>query len=513
MPHKILLCILDGWGVRPDKSATDPTAKATYISELMRRNPHTYLRASGEAVGLPAGQIGNSEVGHTTIGLGRIIKQDLGRIDDAIADGSLLQKPAFQQFLAERKGGACHIAGLLSNGGVHSHVRHIQAVANACASADIPTYIHAILDGRDTPPQSGLEFVQKFEEGLAEGARIVSLCGRFFAMDRDQRWERTAAAYALIANQKAERCSPSCTTAISSAYAEGITDEFIPPICVGEPYPAEANDGIFICNFRADRARQIVQSLGDPAFSAFEREVFPRFAAIYSLTEYDATFQSFCQPLFTKEPVTNALGAVISAHNQPQVRIAETEKYAHVTFFFNGGAEEPLPGEERVFVASPKVKTYDQSPEMSAAEVTQCAIDHLKKGAAQLIVLNYANTDMLGHTGNLTATEAAVGCVDRCVQELIKAAENAGYITVLTADHGNAEEMVNADGSPNTAHTTNVVPLALVGQLAEGLQLAEYGEKPNDTPHGLKDIAPTLLAILGLDQPPEMTGISLLRRE
>lgn len=510
--NKVLLCILDGWGIRPDQSETDATQSATYFWDLLGQNPHTFLHASGRAVGLPSGQIGNSEVGHTTIGLGRIVPQDLCRIDDALEDRSFFNVPAFQRFVEERKRtrSCCHLLGLLSPGGVHSHMQHMIKVIACLASHQLNVKVHVVLDGRDTAPTSALSYISEFEHAIENKARIVSLSGRFYAMDRDQRWDRTEQAYRLIAEQTAERHAETCAEAIEKCYADNITDEFIPPFCIGEPYEVRTHDGLFFINYRSDRARQITQALGDPHFDVFARSPFPRFHDLLSMTEYDERFQDFCDPIFRKEPPVHSLGTVLGAHHLPQVRLAETEKYAHVTFFFNGGQEAAVAHEERILVASPKVSTYDQTPHMSAKQITNYALRCMEQEKTNLIVMNYANPDMLGHTGNLSATQEAVRFIDQCLRHLVAAANKHHYTALITADHGNAEKMANEDGSPYTAHTSNVVPFIALN-LPRNFALRSMNA--NDTTQGLSDIAPTVLNILGLDIPEEMTGHPLTHEE
>lgn len=510
MRRRVALCILDGWGVAPEGAeANDATRVATFFHQLWANHPHTLLEASGTAVGLPHGQMGNSEVGHMTLGLGRVVKQDLSRLDEAVEQKAWGQNAAFRAFAdrLKQKGGAAHVLGLASTGGVHSHLRHMIAVIEALAEEGLPVFVHAILDGRDTPPQSGAGFIADLQQALANipSARLVSLCGRFFAMDRDQRWDRTEAAYRLIAEQKAERH----VDTPEELFADYEGDEFAKPTRVGAPYEMGANDGLLMINFRSDRARQIVRALGDPAFDAFSRFSFPRFAALASMTEYDATFAPFCTPLFQKPSTNASLGQVLAEQGKRQVRLAETEKYAHVTFFFNGGREVPFEGESRILVPSPKVATYDLSPEMSAREVTDAFKKALSDADIDVMVVNYANADMLGHTGKQPETEQSIRFVDACLREVVEVAEANNVILLITADHGNAEQMRNLDGSVNTAHTTNRVPFVALG-LKEGAHLASFTpDQPGGT---LADIAPTILNILELPQPAEMSGQSLLRR-
>lgn len=507
MAKKVALCILDGWGRAPQVSESDATRVATFFQELWERCPHTLLEASGEAVGLPAGQMGNSEVGHMTLGLGRVLKQDLVRLNEAVEQKTLAQASAFRAFVDRLKAshGSAHVLGLASTGGVHSHLSHMIATIQALADEGLTVFVHAILDGRDTPPRSAAAFLQELQAALPSSARLVSVCGRFFAMDRDQRWDRTEAAYRLIAEQQGVRHVASPSELFTADYPG---DEFAEPTTVGAPYAASPHDGLLMINFRADRARQIIRALGDPAFEAFPRPFFPRFAALASMTEYDATFASFCPPLFPKPSTEASLGQVLAEHGKRQVRLAETEKYAHVTFFFNGGREAPFDGEARVLIPSPKVQTYDQSPEMSAKAVTQAFVEALREPTNEVVIANYANADMLGHTGKQPETEQSIRCVDECLRQVVETAREAGYLLLITADHGNAEQMRNADGSVNTAHTTNLVPLIAVG-LGAGETLATASQGASGS---LADIAPTMLDLLGLPQPEAMTGHSLVRR-
>ncbi|MDR1907846.1 MAG: 2,3-bisphosphoglycerate-independent phosphoglycerate mutase [Holosporales bacterium] len=497
---KVILCVLDGWGIRNPKGAVDAavakddaTQVATFFWKLWETYPHSQLCASGEAVGLPPGQMGNSEVGHTTIGLGRVVKQDLARINDAISDGTLAAKlSGFIENLKQTNASA-HVLGLASPGGVHSHISHMQAVVNIIASADVRVYVHAILDGRDTLPKSAQQYLHEFQSKLPKNAIIVSICGRFFAMDRDNRWERTKAAYSLIAEQEGMSAADSVDSLLKH---NDSSDEFVEPSMIGSEYKQNQKDGLIMINFRSDRGRQIIRALADPTFDKFQRKTFPRFAQIITMTEYDS--DNLCQSLFTKESTEHSLGDIFSENNLRQIRIAETEKYAHVTHFFNGGREQPVDGEERVFVPSPTVSTYDQSPQMNAEGVTEKVIKAMQEDV-DVIVVNYANADMLGHTGKLAATKVSIEKVDECLMQLEENAQKHEYTLFIVADHGNAEQMQNADGSAHTMHTTNLVPFIV---LDKRLCLRESGE--------LADVAPTILQHLGIRQPREMTGSSLL---
>lgn len=511
MRTRVALCILDGWGLAQKQADEgDATRVATFFQQLWTNNPHFLLEASGEAVGLPRGQMGNSEVGHMTLGLGRIIKQDLVRLDEVVAQQTWGANEAFRAFVdrLKRNGGAAHVLGLASTGGVHAHLRHMISVIQALANEGLPVLVHAILDGRDTPPRSGTGFIKELQDVLEKlpAARLVSLCGRFWAMDRDQRWGRTEAAYRLIAEQKAERRVHKPTELFSDS--EG--DEFVRPTCVGEPYPVNSCDGLLMINFRSDRARQIMRALGDPTFDVFAREGFPRFSQLASMTEYEATFSSFCIPLFQKPSTHASLGQVLAEYGKHQVRLAETEKYAHVTFFFNGGREVPFAGEERILIPSPQVATYDLSPHMSAREITDAFKKALSDADKDVVIVNYANADMLGHTGRKQETEQSIHFLDECLREVVEAAETNNVTLLITADHGNAECMQNADGSINTAHTTNLVPFIALN-LPENMHLVNSEHlRENSADGSLADVAPTVLTLLDLPQPVEMTGQSLL---
>jgi 2,3-bisphosphoglycerate-independent phosphoglycerate mutase len=501
---KVALCILDGWGL----SASDvgnATLRAAYFNELVRKYPNVPLQASGEAVGLPDGQMGNSEVGHMTIGLGHVLKQDLCRINDAIENGNLRQSPVLQSFTRDLKQnkGECHIVGLLSDGGVHSHVTHIQKLVEYVLREGIPVKIHAILDGRDTPRKSAKQFLDALSKGLSPQAGIVSLCGRFYAMDRDCRWDRTKDAYSLIADQDGYLSASSYKEALWGDYYEQVGDEFFEPTILGY-YDPTPDDGVIFANFRSDRMRQLVQAFGVREFSSFARGNFPRFRSMLSMVEYDEKFRSFCTPIFEKEILEHSLGEIIAANQLKQARVAETEKYAHVTFFFNGGREAEFDGETRVLFDSPKVNTYDKTPEMRAKDITDAAVRLMTEGEQDFIVFNYANADMLGHTGNLAVAEKGIMCLDACLQRITQGAIDGGYTLLITADHGNAEQMVDASGGVHTAHTSNPVPFIAVN-LEGGLAVNSSLKNP-----GLAHIAPTVLQLLGLPLPCEMEQESLI---
>ncbi len=499
----VVLCVLDGWGHRAETEHNAIALAETPVwDRLCAARPYGLLATAGGAVGLPEGQMGNSEVGHMTIGAGRVILQDLPRIDAAVADGSLAQNPALLSLIRRLKesGGRCHLMGLISPGGVHSHQNHMTALARILSDHNIPVRVHAFLDGRDVPPRSAIDDLPAFEDLLDDlpNVRIATVAGRYYAMDRDRRWERTARAYDAVVSGEG-RPAASAIEAVSASYGEDVGDEFVEPVVIAGYEGMADGDGLIMANFRADRARQIMTALLDPAFDGFTRTRRASVAAACGMCSYSETLDRLADTLFPPLTVTDHLGNVVSRAGLRQLRVAETEKYAHVTFFLNGGEEKEMPGEERVLVPSPKVATYDLQPEMSAPAVTHRAVDAVAGGGFDLIVVNYANTDMVGHSGNLAATMAAVAAVDRCLGRLAGAVEEAGGALLITADHGNAELMRGADGTtPHTAHTDGPVPAVLVG--APGLALGDGG---------LSDIAPTVLGLMGLPTPAAMTGRSL----
>ena len=500
----MVLCILDGWGVRNDPK-DNGLAVAKVWPRMQKMYPWTQIQASEEHVGLPKGQMGNSEVGHMSIGLGRVLLQDLPRIDQALLDGTLKENPKVQKFIKTLKShnpSVCNLMGLLSPGGVHSHQNHLLAVSNFLADQGISVHIHAFLDGRDTPPQSALSYVQDFEGQLDPRAKIVTVGGRYFAMDRDKRWDRILHAYEAMAFGKAALSFENCTQAIEHFYQNSITDEFIPPSIIDGYSGMKDNEGLWMVNFRADRVRQILGAFLEKDFDGFQRQKMIKFSRTLGMTEYSDALTPLIPAVFEKIPLNNGLGEVISTAGQKQMRIAETEKYAHVTFFFSGGREAPFPGEERILVPSPNVSTYDLDPKMSANEVTQNVTQGMREKEAQLIVVNYANTDMVGHTGVKEAIEEAVLCVDSCLGRLEKTAMEEGWTLVITADHGNAELMVDSKGGPHTSHTCNPVPFMIING-PSGMHLKQAG--------ALSDIAPTILEILDYSKPKEMTGHSLLK--
>jgi len=505
-PRPLVLCILDGWGERQkaDDNAIE-IARTPNWHGLKARWPHAQLQASEHYVGLPDGQMGNSEVGHTNIGAGRVVLQVLPRIDAAIAEGKLATMPGLCDFIGRLKEsrGTAHLMGLMSPGGVHSHQRQIAALARILAEAGVPVAVHAFLDGRDTPPKTAVLYVRQFQEDVAglRDLRIATLCGRYYAMDRDKRWDRVEKAYRAIVAGVGERTDDPLQ-AVEAAYARAETDEFVTPTAIAGYVGMRDGDGLLIANFRADRIREIATALLDPEFSGFTREKRVAFCAALGLVEYSTELNRFLATLFPPENLNDSFGEVVSRAGLTQLRIAETEKYAHVTFFFNGGRELVFPGEERILVPSPKVATYDQQPEMSAPEVTDKVVEAIRSGRFDAIVMNYANADMVGHTGRIDAATKAVETIDFCLGRLSEAVEQAGGTLVITADHGNAEMMRDREtGEPHTAHTLNPVPFVVVNPPAE------IGHLENGR---LSDIAPTLLDILGLTTPAAMTGHSLI---
>ena len=501
-PRPVMLVILDGFGCREEK--TDNAirlARRPTWERLWGTFPHAQLRTSGLDVGLPEGQMGNSEVGHMNIGAGRVVMQELPKISLAAADGSLAKAPALVALIAALKqsGGTCHLMGLVSPGGVHSHQEHAEALARILAQAGVPVAAHAFMDGRDTPPESGGDYIRAFQAALPAGARIATVSGRYYAMDRDKRWDRVTKAYLALTEGQGTPFADAAA-AMDASYAGGVGDEFVIPTVIGGYQSMRDGDGILCFNFRADRVRELLGALTDPEFSGFARPRAIHFAALAGLTQYSDELATRFDALFPPETLANTLGQVVSRAGLKQLRIAETEKYAHVTYFLNGGEETPNPGEDRIMVPSPKVATYDLQPEMSAPEVTDKVVAQINSGKYDLIVLNFANPDMVGHTGILAAAIKAVETVDTGLGRILAAIEAQGGALLVTADHGNCELMRDPEtGEPYTAHTTNPVPVVLANTHAKSLHNGR-----------LADIAPTLLKLMGLPQPAEMTGRPLI---
>jgi len=497
----VVLFIMDGWGHREDsRNNAVRLARTPTIDRLDKEAPKAFLLASGPAVGLPEGQVGNSEVGHMTIGAGRIIRQDLARIDAAVADGSIRTLPLLDELAGtlRENGGAAHLMGLVSPGGVHSRDAHILALAEALAIRNITVWIHAFTDGRDTLPKLAGETLPAFAESLPDGVRMATVTGRYYAMDRDRRWDRTQLAWDAITHARSDRHAASAIEALEKSYNDGLSDEFLLPTVIDGYQGMTDGDSLIMGNFRADRVRQILTGwiLEDPDFRPRER---PRLIRPIGLVPYSDQLDHAMDALFGQLDIPNTLGEVVAAAGLSQLRLAETEKYPHVTFFLNGGMEEMQKKETRELVPSPKVATYDLQPEMSANHVRDILVDAIRKGQHDLIIVNFANPDMVGHTGDLDAAIRAVEVVDQAVGDTITALDEKGGVMLLTADHGNCEIMWDDDAnSPHTAHSYNPVPIYLIGgsaSLRDG---------------GLSDLAPTLLTLLGLEVPPEMTGTSLL---
>ena len=501
-PKPVVLCILDGWGLRDEIEGNAPKQANTPNFDTIMQGPHAQLLTHGNDAGLPSGQMGNSEVGHTNIGAGRVVAMDLGQIELAIEDGSFCEAEALVAFIDKMKasGGIAHLMGVVSDGGVHGHLDHIVAAAKAITDAGVPVAIHAITDGRDVAPSSAVAFMQMLEGNLPANAVITTVIGRYFAMDRDNRWERVETAYrAMIEGQGDHADNP--VAAINAAYANGKTDEFIPATVIGDYAGVAEGDGLFCLNFRSDRAREILAAIVAPEFDGFERQQ-PKLAALLGMVSYSDKHDAWFDTVFPKRDIQNTLGAWVAKHDLLQFRLAETEKYPHVTFFLNGGTESPEKGEDRYMPQSPKVATYDLQPEMSAGEVTAQFVQAIEAGY-DLIVTNYANPDMVGHTGDLSAGIKACEAVDAGLGKVLAALKAAGGAMIVTADHGNCETMIDPEtGGPHTAHTLNPVPVALVGG-PDGAMLRDGR---------LADLAPTVLDLMGLELPPEMTGRSLIKQ-
>ncbi len=508
-PRPAVLCVLDGWGYRPGQvDNAIALADTPNFDRMMHECPHALLATSGTAVGLPDGQMGNSEVGHTNIGAGRLVMQDLPRIDEAVAKNTLKDIPEFRTLLnaARKATGVVHLLGLMSPGGVHSHQTHIAALARELSGAGLKVNVHAFLDGRDTPPKSAQGFVEDFlmAIGDASNVQIATISGRYYAMDRDRRWERVAKAYRAIVDGAGAQFSDS-ETAIATSYEEGVTDEFVLPCIIGDYAGVSDGDALLFANFRPDRAREISSALLVPSFDGFSRARVPTFSAAAGLTVYSDALQAHMSALFAPQDISSTIGEIFAERELAQLRIAETEKYAHVTFFMNGGRERQFENEDRILVPSPKVATYDLMPEMSAIEVTDKLVEAVGSNKYDLIICNYANPDMVGHTGVMEAAITAVECVDKCLGRLRLAVEEAGGVLLVTADHGNIEQMKDpSTGEPHTAHTILDVPIIVAGNI--GSKHAFKLESGR-----LADVAPTLLELVGIPQPPEMTGRSLVK--
>lgn len=500
-----LLIILDGWGHRETLEANAiAAAHKPHWDAFLKQYPHTYISGSGRCVGLPAEQMGNSEVGHLNMGAGRIVSQDLTRIDQAVKDGDFAKNPVLINAIreAKRTNKAIHVMGLLSPGGVHSHETHLHALLKLAANEGITQFfIHPILDGRDVPPQSAMASLMTLDQHCADlkCGRIVSLIGRFYAMDRDKRWDRVAAAYNLMTLAEAEFNAATAEAGLEAAYARGETDEFVSATTIGTPAPIQDGDILICMNFRADRVREMTDAFISAEFAGFKRKYWPKLNQYICLTQYDKRFT--VPVVFPPQALTNILGSYLSKHHLRQLRIAETEKYAHVTFFFNGGVEAPFAGEDRILIPSPKVRTYDLQPEMSAKELTDALVKAIKSNQYDVIICNFANPDMVGHTGNFEATVKAIEVIDECLEKIISALKTVNGEAIITADHGNAERMFNYEtNQPHTAHTNDPVPFIYIGKPAK---ISKKDGK-------LSDIAPTLLYLLDMEKPSEMTGSSLV---
>jgi 2,3-bisphosphoglycerate-independent phosphoglycerate mutase len=499
----VMLVILDGFGWREEKADNAVRlARTPTFSRLWQDSPHAFLRTSGRDVGLPDGQMGNSEVGHLNIGAGRVVRQELVRIGDAIADGSIGKAAAFTGLVRKLKasGGTCHLLGLVSPGGVHSHEDHAIALAKLLQAAGVPTVVHAFTDGRDTPPQSAADDLARLADALPAGVRIGTVCGRYYAMDRDKRWDRVAKAYNVLVDGNGAHFADA-VEAVRDAYAHDVFDEFVVPAAIDDYQGMRDGDGILCFNFRSDRVREILGALLEPGFDGFPRARVPRFVAAVGMTRYSDELVPFLDAMFPPDPLTHVLGEITATAGRTQLRMAETEKFPHVTYFLNGGQETSFEGEDRIMVPSPKVATYDLQPEMSEPELAEKAVAAIATGKYDLIVLNFANPDMVGHTGNLKAAIKAVEAADTGLGHIAEAVRQQGGALLVTADHGNCELMKDpATGGPHTAHTTNPVPVVLLGGGAEALHDGR-----------LSDVAPTLLELMGLPKPAEMTGVSLIQ--
>jgi 2,3-bisphosphoglycerate-independent phosphoglycerate mutase len=499
----VVLCILDGWGINEDPRSSAPAqANVPNFNRIWAECPHSTLTTFGPDVGLPTGQMGNSEVGHTNIGAGRVVAMDLGAIDLAIEDGSFAKNESLLEFVAKLKasGGVAHLMGVVSDGGVHGHLCHVIAAARAITTHGVPVVLHAITDGRDVAPSSAADFIDTLTVQLPAGAKVATVIGRYWAMDRDNRWERVSRAYEAMVHARGEAAATP-QAAVAASYAKGETDEFLAPSVIGDYAGARDGDGFFCLNFRSDRAREILAALAAPNFDSFDLGKRPAWSALLGMVEYSDEHNVYMQTAYPKRSISNTLGEWVAKQGLSQFRLAETEKYPHVTFFLNGGREAPFEREDRAMPKSPKVATYDLQPEMSSVEVSDHLVTAIEKGY-DLIVVNFANPDMVGHTGSLPAAIKACEAVDLGLGRALKALEAKGGAMIVTADHGNCETMIDpVTGGPHTSHTTNPVPVVLVGGPV-GAKLRDGGR--------LADLAPTLLALMGLPQPAEMTGRSLM---
>ena len=503
----VVLCIMDGWGIpESDKYSAIAKANVPNYNNFLKEYPNSKLNASGEFVGLPEGQMGNSEVGHTNIGAGRLVLQTLPMINKDVANNTLKDRPVIKDFISKMKSSnkIMHLIGLMSNGGVHSHINHIINITKSFADNGINVNLHFIADGRDVAQKSALTFVETLNNELKNysNVKIATVSGRFYAMDRDKRWDRIEKAYNTIVLAESEKNFKTAEEAIENSYANEITDEFIVPATISDYKGMQDGDGFLFCNFRADRARELTMALGDKNFDGFVRKKIINFTVMGELTEYSEDHAKYLSTIYTPEEIVNSLGEVVSNAGLTQLRIAETEKYAHVTFFFNGGKETVFKGEERVLINSPKVATYDLQPEMSAEAVKNGVIDAINSNKFDLIVINFANPDMVGHTGIMDAAIKACEAVDKCIGEIAEKVKEKDGIIFITADHGNAEKMFDeTTGQPFTAHTTNLVPFIMVANDVKNVKLSDGS---------LCDIAPTILQVMELKQPKEMTGKSLI---
>lgn len=502
VPKPVMLAILDGWGWREESDDNAVRlARTPNFDRLWESCPHSFLSTSGLDVGLPDGQMGNSEVGHLNLGAGRVVLQDLGRITKASEDGSLADSVKASGLPAALKasGGTCHLMGLVSPGGVHSHQNHAVALARILERSGIPTVLHAFTDGRDTPPQAAAGYLAEIGAVLPQGVDVATVTGRYWAMDRDQRWERVQQAYDAIVMGRGQKCA-TAQDAVNKAYASSVSDEFVPASVIGDFKGIRDGDAVLCFNFRADRIKQLMAALLNPDFDGFKRQA-PKLSAAVSMTHYGDEFDPWLTHLFAPQTIANSLGETVALAGRAQLRLAESEKYPHVTYFFNGGREEPFTGEERIIVDSPKVATYDLQPEMSAPMVGDRAVEAIGSERFELIVVNFANPDMVGHAGNLEAAIAAVEAVDLQLGRIVDAIRSASGALLVTADHGNCEQMTDpVTGSPHTAHTTNPVPAILFGTDHQSLRSGR-----------LADVAPTLLQLMGLPKPQDMSGVSLIK--